>query len=360
MEEGAEGAPDRPELGRTVHFRRVISARDAPCCRWTSRANTSGKGEFPDVSPPGDLATSPGPQIVPLLPVYGLTMSVVEQYWAGVLQRLRTEVDVFAKLVQHMGERGRLNELALSRLLEGFVPERIGVGTGVLFDTRDRQSPQTDVVLFDRANQPAVMAQTTQVMFPIEVATACVEVKTTLTSGDIADCLKKRRRLHDLEPLSGEGLPSGHPPFVVLSYDAGLSSAQATVDSFGRDVEHLPDLLCVLDVGLVAARSEVLKDGATNGWICGLALVQVADGGESWDYLVTDPKDERVDVGGQMVAVVEHNGAHYAADPGRALLLFADALARMAADRVGAPAPVLGHYLTDRVRALADLKSPIV
>jgi hypothetical protein len=284
-------------------------------------------------------------------------MSVVEQYWAGVLQRLRAEVDVFAKLVKHMGERGRMNELALSRLLESFVAERIGVGTGVLFDTADQQGPQTDVVLFDRANQPAVMAQTTQVMFPLEVATACVEIKTTLTSGDILDCLNKRRRLHELTPLIEDGLPSGHPPFVVLSYDAGLSSAQSTIDSFGRDADQLPDLLCVLDVGLVAGRSDVIP-GSDVDWTCGLALAQKTKDDGSWEYVTADPQQERVEIGGQMVAVVDYDGGHYAADPGRALLLFAEALARMAAERVRAPVPVLSHYLTDRVRALAELQAP--
>lgn len=285
-------------------------------------------------------------------------MSVVEQYWGGVLRRLRAEVDVFARLVHHMGERGRMNELALARLLEGFVPERIGVGTGVLFDTADRQGPQTDVVLFDGANQPAVMAQTTQVMFPVEVAAACVEVKTTLQSSDVADCLTKRRRLYELQPVVEDGVPDGHPPFVVLSYDSGLASAQATIDSFGRERDHLPDLLCVLDVGLVAGRADVIAGGAPHEWACGLALAQETVDAGGWSYLEVDPQLERVEVTGELVAVVDHDGRHHAADPGRALLLFADALARLVAERVLAPAPVISHYLTDRVRALTPLTPP--
>ncbi|MBJ7329155.1 MAG: hypothetical protein JHC95_04605 [Solirubrobacteraceae bacterium] len=285
-------------------------------------------------------------------------MSVIAQYWSGVLQRLRAEVDVFARLVEHMGERGRMNELALARLLESFVPLRIGVGTGVLFDHRDEQGPQTDVVLFDRANQPAVMAQTTQVLFPIEVATACVEVKTTLGSGDISDCLSKRERLHALTPLAGDGAPAGHPPFVVLSYDSGLASAQATIDSFGRDADHLPDLLCVLDVGLVAGRSDLLRPECESEWACGLALAQEDDGGDGWKLVEADGTQERVEVGGQLAAVVEHEGGIYAADPGRALLLFAEALARLAAERSLAPAPVLTRYLTERVRELVWLTPP--
>lgn len=288
---------------------------------------------------------------------YGLLVSVVAQYWTGVLQRLRAEVDVFARLVEHMGERGRMNELALTRLLESFVPSRIGVGTGVLFDSHDRQGPQTDVVLFDRANQPAIMAQTTQVLFPIEVATACVEVKTTLTSDAVKDCLDKRERLHALEPLEGDGAPPGPPPFVVLSYDAGFASPQAAIDSFARSPDHLPELLCVLEVGLIAGRADLLP-GAEGQWGCGVALAQEDDGAGGWKLVEIGPEHERVEVAGQLVPVVEHDGNVHAADPGRALLLFAEALARIAAERSGAPVPVLSRYLTDRVRDLAWLTPP--
>src|SRR5689334_7168010 len=103
-------------------------------------------------------------------------MSALEAYWTGVLQRLRAEVDIFSRLVNHMGERGRMNELALAALLEGFVPDRTGVGTGLLIDSLDYQGPQTDVILFDQANQPAVMAQSTQVLFPVEVVQATIAV----------------------------------------------------------------------------------------------------------------------------------------------------------------------------------------
>ena len=284
-------------------------------------------------------------------------MSVIEEYWGGVLRRLRAEVDVFAKLVQHMGERGRISELALARLLEGFVPERIGVSTGVLFDSADRQSPQTDVVLFDRANQPAVMAHTTQVLYPIEVATACVEVKTKLGSTEIADCLKKRRRLHELSPTTGTGAPTGHPPFIVLSYDCGLANPQAIIESFAREPDHLPDLLCVLDIGLIGGRSGTLSS-SHGGWSSGLAFAQQEAADGTWALIAANPADERVDFHGQRVAVVDHGGGHYVADPGRALLLFADALARMVAERVGAPEPVLRRYLTGRVRDLVALAPP--
>jgi len=279
-------------------------------------------------------------------------MSVVEQYWGGVLQRLRAEVDVFARLVEHVGERGRMNELALASLLESFVPSRIGVGTGVLIDSHDKQSRQTDVVLYDVGGQPSVMAQTTQVLFPIEVSLASVEVKTTLTSAAVADALKKKKALHALNPVDAAGLPHGHPPFVVLAYDSGLSPT-GIVESLNREPDQLPDLICVLEIGLVGGRADVL--GAPgDGWTAGLALTQ-EDTEEGWQWVEADPGAERVDQGGRLVAVVEHGEGTFAADPGRALLLFADALSRLVAERLEMSRPVLSYYLDDKARALAPL-----
>lgn len=277
-------------------------------------------------------------------------MSALEQYWSGVLQRLRAEVDVFAQLVGHMGERGRLNELALARLLESFVPDRVGVGTGLLIDSDDRQSQQTDVVLYDQGDQPAVMAQTTQVLFPVEVALACVEVKTHLASDGVDDCLVKAKSLSELEPVAE--IP-GIPPFAVLAYNAGLTPS-GFVESFERDIDHRPDLLCVLEIGLVAGGPGVLAEDQDE-WQAGLALAQVDNSNGGWDLLEVDTSNEHVEHEGRQASVVEHEGRCYVADPGRALLLFAEALARNVAVRSNSRSPAMSHYLTDRTRSLVSL-----
>lgn len=280
-------------------------------------------------------------------------MSVLEQYWSGVLQRLRAEVDVFAQLVRHMGERGRSNELALARLLEGFVPERVGVGSGVLIDSTDQQSQQTDVILFDQGSQPAVMAQTTQILFPIEVVLACVEVKTSLGSDAVQDCLAKAGSLKELEPVAE--FP-GIPPFAVLAYNAGLSP-EGFVGSFGREPENRPDLLCVLENGLIAGAPGVLSD-EQDGWQAGLCLAQVEKEGGGWELLAADGGEQRVEHEGHLVTVVDHDGESYAADPGRALLLFAEALARLVAQRSGTSLPAISHYLSEQTRSLVWLSEP--
>ncbi len=240
-----------------------------------------------------------------------------------------------------------MNELALARLLEGFVPDRTGVGTGLLIDSLDYQGPQTDVVLFDQANQPAVMAQTTQVLFPVEVVQATIEVKTSLSKSAIDDCIDKNARLQRLKPVEGFG---GLPPFVVLAYNASVSPARIS-EAFASRPEQAPDLLCVLDLGLVGGGPGTL-DQAHETWTAGLALAHQEANDGKWTLVEADSTHEREEHQGHSAAVVAHGDRTHLADPGRALLLFADALARLVAIRSSGSPPAFSHYLTERTRSL--------
>ena len=81
-------------------------------------------------------------------------MSIVEEYSAGVLQRLNAEVYVFAQLVTHEGERGRENEAVIARILQALVPQRYGIGSGLLIDTVDQYSRQTDIIVYEQSDDP--------------------------------------------------------------------------------------------------------------------------------------------------------------------------------------------------------------
>ena len=246
-----------------------------------------------------------------------------------------------------------MNELALARLLESFVPQGTGVGTGVLIDREDRQSRQTDVLLFDQGRQPQIMAQTTQVLFPVEVCLASIEVKTTLTRAGVRDCAEKRESLHQLAPTTTDAVGESHPPFVLLAYGAGIGPEQCR-DVLLESPDHRPDLLCVLDLGLVGGAPGALDPSQTE-WTAGLALHSTSESDNAPEWMAVEPGEGRTEVGGRSVPVVGLGDCYYAADPGRALLIFADALARFVAARAGYPSPVLSAYLTARARAVATL-----
>lgn len=285
-------------------------------------------------------------------------MAVVEEYWAGVVRRLQAEVDVFARLVQHHGEQGRENEAALARLLEAFVPRRLGVGTGMVIDRFDRYARQADIVLYEQSDEPAVLAQTTQLLYPVESVRASIEVKTRLRTDDIRDCLRKRESLEKLQPAVHNPDGSTHPLFVVLAYEAQLSP-DAVHHAFVAAPDHQrPDLYCILEPGIVGGRRGVLR-GNDAEYTSGLAFVRSRRGdGRYGGQLAIIPDSEQgesVLINGQPHPILSRGGIRYAGEPARALLIFVEALARCLAGRQLRPPPVVTYYLDSHTTELVWL-----
>jgi hypothetical protein len=285
-------------------------------------------------------------------------MSVVQDYWDGVLQRLRAEVTVFSRLVRHRGEQGRENEAAFARLLTSFVPQRLGVGTGLLIDSQGGSSRQLDIVLFERSDEPAVLAQTNQLLYPMESVVACIEVKTRLATSEIEDCAAKGASVRALQPNRPHADGAGHPLFVVLAYGSEVAHA-TTLERFREmDPASRPDLVCVLDPALLVGPPGSLKLTHEQPYHGGLALLQARgeDGSTTGDWVPAEVTETMLRMHGtQQYRVVAHDGAHYLADSGRALLLFVESLARLSAARQGRDEPVVSSYLDDEGRAVAWL-----
>ena len=182
-------------------------------------------------------------------------MSILEQYWSGVLRRLQTEVDTFNRLIAHSATMGSENEVSLARVLERLLPGRYGVGSGLLVDRYGGFSKQMDIIVYDRADEPALMAQTNQVLFPVENVRFCIEVKTRLDREEIEDAEEKRRSIRALST------PVDHPPLALVAY---LSTRMLTTAArhFRRGVTNGPtdrvDLALVLDQAMIAGRREML------------------------------------------------------------------------------------------------------
>jgi len=280
-------------------------------------------------------------------------MNIVEEYWSGAVQRLQIEVDIFNRLIGHAGEQGRENELALVRVLQNLIPRRLGLGSGIIIDAQDGRSKQTDIIIYDSSDQPSILGQTSQVIFPIETVYAAVEVKTTLTPDEIADCGVKRQRLRQLTAANGRC-----PSFVVLAYAA--STSPATVSKHIEVLkDQMPDLLCVLDPGIVGGAALDIENDATR--IVGLTPLHERDSsGRRLAGRWVRPDD------GHRYPTLQRFGSSYpvtmlsdrsriVGEPGRALLLFVDGLLRLLANQHAIPEPALTAYLTDVAREVLDL-----
>jgi hypothetical protein len=283
-------------------------------------------------------------------------MAVVETYWSGVLQRLQAEVDVFNRLIHHSGEKGRENELSLARILAGLIPQRYGVGSGLLIDSQDSYSRQTDIVIFNQADDPALLAQSTQVLFPIESVRACVEVKTTIDTEELKDTGRKTAQIRSMSPRTGQ-----YPTCALLGYDSKIEP-KTIADQLGKLDQHMrPDIVCILKVGLIAGTLAGLglgsDCGAPESFVIGLTELHRLD--QSGARIVGHFEQQREDFieptferDGVLYPIVSSNRSHFIVEPSRALLLFCESLIRGLTVYENRVVPTLSYYITSTAREL--------
>jgi hypothetical protein len=246
---------------------------------------------------------------------------IVEEYWGGVARRLQIEVNTFNRLIEHNAEVGRENELSLVRIVEQFVPPSVGIGSGIVFDSAGNRSKQTDLIFFDRGGQPQLLAQTSQMLYPVETVLLTVEVKTTVDTAAIEDFAEKSTALQKLVPASGNKSPG----FGFFGYSCALSPATAGRTFSELSEEVLPDLLCIVDPGIIGKRT---RPGFEVGFV---PLHEVENGqriSNKWRY--SEDLENATEVIGEqtfpLFAPEPRSKERICGDPGRALLLFCEAL----------------------------------
>lgn len=267
-------------------------------------------------------------------------------YWRGVLQRLQAEVENMNYLSTHQGVKGTENEATLSRVLEGLVPTRYGVGSGLVIDACGNSSKQMDLVVYDQGDEPALLAQTNQFLFPVESVRLCIEVKTSISSSEVRDSRKKYRSLQDLVTTSTT------PGLALFGYSGTTSAATiaSNLEALTTDDGPRPDFACVIDMGLISAPS----DGA---WTSGVApLLQLRqEGGLDVNNYETPTTSEAgstyVIRDGARFPLVELSQQTVVADPSRALLLFMEQCL-LAITRKES---VMSRYMGPEIRTLSRL-----
>ena len=263
-------------------------------------------------------------------------------------RRLQAEVDTFNRLIEHQAEKGRENELSLAHVIEGLIPRKFGVGTGLLIDAKGRYSKQIDIVVYDQADEPALMAQTNQTLFPVENVRLCIEVKTSVGKDEIEDAQEKYESILNLVSKS-----NGHPVFTLVGYQ-GTQKAETLAGHLRAAAPVTLDFACVLQLGLFACKSDFAAAAAVGqGYVTGVTpLLELRNGSRTTGIYVHAPED---DTGAQALylgnryPVVQLPDGDYLAEPSRALLLFCEALLNSLQEDGES---ILSHYLTPAGRDL--------
>ncbi len=164
-----------------------------------------------------------------------------------------------ANIVPHFGEQGRILEEYLRRFLQGLLPEKYAVGSGIIVDSAGNFSSQTDVIIYDRFHNSQIFTEYSQVIFPIECVYGIVEVKKNLRVANlekiVSDIAKVRQMAKNKQYLTYEKIdkPDGRrvtrpapsdssisPRSFVFAYSAKCSADSLSV-AFHRAVEGTPN-----------------------------------------------------------------------------------------------------------------------
>jgi len=284
----------------------------------------------------------------------GAEVPILEEYWAGALARVNAEVHTFARLIQHNAQMGTENEGVFARLLERLLPRKYGIGTGMIIDSFDSYSRQTDIVIYDHSDQPTLFAQATELIYPIEAVTASVEIKTRLSHSDIADIVKKTKQLRDLRPHGGASAGDSYngslPYSAVLAYGARVSPATIYQKFSEYPVAQLPDLICIINSGLVMCRNGELLGAEPGTLFAGVALrhSRSHDGARVSGHYDPPRNDDE--------STFDIDDAEYAVESARALLLFLQALTGGLQRRRPPAADVMTLYMRKPVDELFVLE----
>lgn len=272
-------------------------------------------------------------------------MNHVGSYWRGVTQRLQAEVEQMNQLIDHQGTKGTENELSLARMVQNLIPERYGVGSGLLIDADGASSKQMDLVVYERGNEPAMFAQTNQVLFPVESVRLCVEVKTTVTKSAIEDSRAKKASIEALRSST-----SIRPPLALFGYrgDIGASTISDHLDTPTNEHGPRPDVTTVVDLALLVGTLQ----GYGSNWIRGFAGLQRLEGEIPVVGTVQEARDDdgtSVVRGNVAYPIVSIDETWLIGEPSRALLLFAE----WVVVTLSSPTtPVMSAYIDETTRDL--------
>ena len=165
--------------------------------------------------------------------------------------------------VQHPGLQGQIREIALKNLFEPLLPAGAQVGTGKIIDAVGNQSPQIDLIIYNRNILPPLMYTDDFGLFPVESCLYAIEVKSTMTAAAVKDAIMKAREVAALNFTAAEyderfkpKVPiTGGLTFACFAFTSDLKDGSKT--ELERYMEHDPNsniqpsipVFCILQKG---------------------------------------------------------------------------------------------------------------
>ncbi|MCW3983736.1 MAG: hypothetical protein NWE96_07040 [Candidatus Bathyarchaeota archaeon] len=120
----------------------------------------------------------------------------IMQHTSAIIKGLAAEAESLRKL-NHKPLKGQLRELFITRLLSKFLTIQYGVGSGVIINQLGDQSPQTDIIIYDRRILPPFIEEQKIGLYPAECVLATIEIKSKITNQIIQEYAKTAKVIHE-------------------------------------------------------------------------------------------------------------------------------------------------------------------
>jgi len=154
-----------------------------------------------------------------------------EAMFAANVKELRS-LFLATKGVEHNGEKGSLREAFVISLLQQYLPVQFGIGSGVVVDKQGRQSPQIDIVIYDKRTMPPILDKSGRGIYPIDAVLRVIEVKSVLDTSALSQLTKI---INSFDPNNQDGLkmaskgklPKGrslYPVCAMFAFDSKIAN----------------------------------------------------------------------------------------------------------------------------------------
>ena len=149
--------------------------------------------------------------------------------------------ELFSETLRHVDhplEVGIARERLLVDYLRRFLPERFGVDTGFVIDSKNNISKQIDVIIYDKTISPVFEIPGKIKYFPCECVVAVGEVKSTITERKtLSDALGKLMSVQELDRFSSNtnlevAVHGAHGHFKIEMLPSGLVPIPYRILSF--------------------------------------------------------------------------------------------------------------------------------
>jgi hypothetical protein len=179
---------------------------------------------------------------------------VLPDYLADVAREMKAKsASIRRDFASHRLSAGENREDLVAAFLREHLPQRFGVGSGLVISGTGLFSNQADLLVTDAFNNSPLYASSSNQLWATEAVYSLIEVKTTLTLPELKDAIAKGRRF---KTLPREFTDAGHGQrirdslFVIWAFDCPSTKtlkANLQAELAGVPLNEQPDFVVVPD-----------------------------------------------------------------------------------------------------------------